>query len=59
MMFILVFTKEDKHKAISKGMEFMCEQHIGDDIVYLFKNNNNVNFEDTGIKFIKTNNINF
>lgn len=57
-MFYLVFSKEDKEKALLMGATLISEQKSGNDIIYLMTSNN-VNFESNGINCVKTNNINF
>lgn len=56
-MFTMVFSKEDKQKLISTGANYVCEQTFGNDIVYLFSGNININFEENKIKYTKTNDI--
>ena len=56
-MFTMVFSNEDKLKLIPSGANFMCEQKLGEDIVYLFSGNININFEESKIKYVRINDI--
>ena len=58
-MFTMVFSNEDKQKLIKTGANFVCEQKMGNDIVYLFSGKININFEENKIKYKRTNKLNF
>jgi hypothetical protein len=56
-MFTMVFSNEDKQKLLASGAKFIGEQKLGNDIVYLFSGKININFEESKIKYAKTNDI--
>lgn len=56
---IQVFSIEDKDKLIKYGFKYVCEQNIGDSKVYLFADNNKLNFSILGVKARVTNKMNF
>ena len=58
-MFTMVFSNEDKQKLLATGANFVCEQKMGNDIVYLFSGKININFEENKIKYAKTNELKF
>lgn len=39
MKFIYAFTETDKIELLSKGYNFICEQTINGNTIYLFENN--------------------
>ena len=57
-MLTMVFSIDDKDKLIAQGQKFICEQKVGDDIVYLF-NCSRINLEELNVKYVRTNKINF
>ena len=58
-MFIYCFKKQDKEDLILKGYKFIKEENIDGKEVYIFIDNNKLNFELDSKKFIKTNKMNF
>lgn len=58
-MFLQVFNKEDKGKLIQNGCKFITEQKLGDNIVYVFENENKLNFSGLGINARFTNKLYF
>lgn len=58
-MFILVFNEEDKERLLSNGYRFICKNIISNKDVFVFEDNNKLNFEKENIKFKKTNKLFF
>jgi hypothetical protein len=56
-MFTMVFSNEDKQKLLASGATFVCEQKLGNEVVYLFSGKININFEENKIKYAKTNDL--
>lgn len=57
-MFAIVFSEKDKIKMLENGATFVKEQNMNGKTTYLFKNNTNINFEKSGITYLKTNDVN-
>lgn len=58
-MFIQVFSVEDKNKLNEKGFKFICENKIGDRLVYTFDSGSRMNFDDLKIEYSMTNRLYF
>lgn len=56
---IQVFSIEDKDILTSKGMNFICEQKIGDITTYIFEFNNKLKFNLSDIKYRVCNKLYF
>ena len=56
-MFTMVFSNKDKEKLLASGANFVCEQKLGNNTVYLFSGKININFEENKIKYAKTSNV--
>lgn len=56
---IQVFSIEDKDILTSKGMNFICEQKIGDITTYIFEFNNKSKFNLSDIKYRVCNKLYF
>lgn len=58
-MFTVVFSEKDKNKLISNGYKFISKQISNGNEVYVLSGaNNNFNFEENNIMYVKTNDIN-
>jgi hypothetical protein len=53
----MVFSNEDKQKLLTSGATYIGSQKMGNDTVYLFSGKININFEESKIKYAKTNNV--
>lgn len=58
-MFVQVFSLEDKNELIKKDYKFITEQKLGKNTVYVFENNNKLNFSDLKIKYKLSNKLYF
>lgn len=58
-MFIYVIDELDKDKLIYLGYKFVCTNDIDGKKVYVFENNNNLNFENCNVKAHRTNKLYF
>jgi len=58
-MLVLVFNQEDKERLLLNGYKFICNNKIGKEDMFIFEDNNKLNFEKENIKFKKTNKMFF
>lgn len=56
---IQVFSIEDKGKLIKNGFKFITEQKLGENTVYVFENNNKLNFSNLNVKYRLSNKLYF
>lgn len=59
MMFVYVFTELEKDKLLLNGYKFICKNKIGDNLAYIFEDNNKLNFGKENIKGYKTSKLYF
>lgn len=59
MMFVYVFTELEKDKLILNGYKFICKNKIGNNLAYVFEDNNKLNFEKEKMKVYRTSKLYF
>ena len=58
MMFVVVFSKEDKKKLEDKGYKYICTRHNGEKESYVFADNVKLTFSKD-VKVLRTNKMYF
>lgn len=58
-MFLYVNSTEDKEKLIKLGYKLLCTKNEKGNQIYVFEDNNKMNFSDTDIKVYRSNKLYF